>query len=261
MKIKICSSFLFLFLTVSASGQSVVNPDVRRMPDPADVRIVLPEGKGEFADVEKIGGRVLQKQGAVVERVVSEPKGGAPAALRFSGKGSVEIELPEREVKGRNDGISFHTLRVRPALAKESKALSTVVVGGARIAFRSEGFEAGSGGLAQLLAWDAWGGRKGTGEWLETGVLYPISVDGRVKMHGELAVRLDRKGKLWDLYVDDELKVGSLGLNPGGSKIVVEASGDAATTIGAIWEGEENPLFVDVDRDGRRDGKLGAKKD
>lgn len=244
--------------TASASAER--NERARHF-DPADVRFSLVESKGGIVDPEKLSGRVLQSRGAVVERVVSDPERGAPVGLRFSGKGSVEIELPEREAKLRNDGITFHTLRIRPALARESKALSTVVVGGARIAFRSEGFVAGSGGLAQLLAWDAWAGKSEMGEWVETGVLYPISDDGRVRMHGELAVRLDRRGKLWDLYVDDELKVGSLGLKPGGASIVVEASGDAATTIGALWEGEENPLFVDADRDGRRDKTLGVEKD
>jgi len=237
-KISLFAAHLFAFAGC-LSGTAVAQSGAEAADSRSDARLTLAPEKGGALPGEPLAGRVEQRGEARLERVVAKPGEGSPHAVMFSGRGEVEIELPAAEGRGKGAEVPlYHALRIRPSIGPELEAVTVLELGGARLGFSHAFGEARGGTVGQLLLWRE--GPQG-GDWESTGIHFTIDEEGKAGSHLTLGARVDPQAKRWDLYFNGKRVLEDLALSRPGRAIRVLTSGDAETSIGALWQGEANP--------------------
>jgi len=162
-----------------------------------EARLTLAPENGGLLPGEALAGRVEQRGEAHLQRVVARPSDGAPHAAMLSGRGEVEIELPEAQGRGKGAAAPlYHALRIRPSIGPELETVTVLELGGARLGFSHAYGEARGGAVGQLLLWRE--GPQG-GDWESTGIHFLIDEEGKAGSHLALGARVDERSKRWDL--------------------------------------------------------------
>lgn len=230
---------LALALGVCLAASVVVQSGAEAADSQIDARLTLAPEKGGLLPGQAAAGRVEQRGDARLERVVARPSDGAPHAVMLSGKGEVEIELPEAQGRGKGAAAPlYHALRIRPAIGPELESVTVLELGGARLGFSHAYGEARVGAVGQLLLWRE---GPGGGDWEPTGIHFSIDEEGKAGSHLALGARVDARSKRWDLYLNGRRVLEDLAVSSPGRTIRVLSSGEAETSVGSLWQGEANP--------------------
>jgi len=112
--------------------------------------------------------------------------------------------------------------------------------------------------LAELHVVD--GNQASGGQWIATGLTFPIGPDGKVLDWIQLSYRLDYNTGTWDLFLGGSLVFPDLGFLNGDLPTLQRfaLSGDALTPVDLdkLRISTQNPLFADTTRDGLSDDWL-----
>lgn len=112
-----------------------------------------------------------------------------------------------------------------------------------------------NGAVGELQVFD--GNGTGGGQWRTTGFTVALAASNQTSAWLRITLREDFNTKKWDLYADGRMVAYDVGMIDSTktvfSQFAVTGSSDAAVAIDSVLIGFENPLFVDVDKDGMDD--------
>lgn len=177
------------------------------------------------------------------------------AAPVYAGQQAVSVApgaspgLLAKSFEGVDSPITFVDLFVRPAKALTPERGVFLDTDALQVALT------GVGGLGILQAF--YGDGVGGGYWLSTAQGPALEASGRAVDWLRLTTRSDYTLKRWDLYLDGKMIAADLGFVHTTANGLTGLGLSGHTTLTTAFDdllvGFENPLFVDVDRDGMDD--------
>lgn len=186
----------------------------------------------------------LESEGEVLlERQIETSDGESIWAFKARGAGIVKVEPKKERRRANEDGVWFYSARLRPAFDERGGGIVRADFGGAKIGYQYKK----AIGMAELVMLR---GKKVAEEWVGTGVYYPVGQDGAMRVHSEVVIMIDSGAREWRLFSGSRIVGQDLPWVAGKEGISIEVRGNEETSVSNLWYGDENPLFVDEDRNG-----------
>jgi len=179
----------------------------------------------------------------MLERQIETSDGESIWAFKARGAGIVKVDPKKERKRANEDGVWFYAARLRPAFDESGDGRVRADFGGAIVGYQYKQ----DIGMAELLVLRD---GKNAEEWIGTGVYYPVGQDGAMRVHSEVVIMIDSGAREWRLFSGSRIVGQNIPWVAGKEGFSIEVQGDAETSVSNLWYGDENPLFVDEDRNG-----------